>query len=83
MRDYQTTYTFTCDRCARKAVFHSENQEEMREYMAWKNIGTDSLLWFFERGGGISVDLCPDCIAAFKKEFMEWLPPAFKKALGE
>lgn len=82
MRESQTTYTLTCDRCGLKAVFHSENDDEMHQYVQWKSIGTGMFVSLLMRDS-ISVDLCPDCIVAFRKDFMQWLPPAFKKAMGE
>lgn len=80
MRKYQSIYINTCDRCGYTATFHSENDTEMREANKWKTLGGDTFASLLTHEK--SFDLCPKCYDEFQKEFMEWLPPAFRKALG-
>ncbi len=77
MRESKSTYTYTCDRCGKKAHFRDESADDLEETARWQSLNTG----MFSLIGGQMFDLCPDCFESFKKEFMTWLPPAFRKAL--
>jgi len=77
-RKIATTYTFTCDRCGKVSVFQSKNEEELKQARLWQQLNTSFLPFL-----GESFDFCPECYEVFQKDFMEWIPPAFRKALDK
>ncbi len=74
--DILSIYTCTCDRCTKQAVYHSNVENEMKDLAKWTHLSEKAFILF-----GKTVYLCPKCYEVFEKEFMNFLPPAFKKAM--
>lgn len=77
-REARTEYTLICGRCKSQKIFSSESKDDIEEHTKWQCLNTSFLPFF-----GRSFDLCPECFEAFKKEFMDWLPPAFREAFDK